>query len=199
MKSWINNHEIRDIFHYVSFLIHDGLIPIYLISSILQFFYFKKKIHEWNGYFLTKYMTFPLFISGLLLSIYSKYPYLFIIYGLSFLLFSQQTIYSIKKIYHVKIYHKILFIAWIYVFYKLYPYNDKKIQFVNVTFPIPLLHLYNNKNLSHPIIAQQYLYLSWLGTFFSLTQHMHTSYFYMKIIIQQIPLFCYLYNLFHTS
>lgn len=200
MKSYINRHDTENIFHFILFIIHDFFIPLFLISSIFQVFLFKSSLHKWNGILLTQFLMYPLFISGLFLSFYSQYPYLFIVYGLSFLLFALHTRYRYRSIF--RHFHFYLFFSWVIVFYHLCLFIDiKKLQFINVTLPVPFLHLYNTiiPVYNHKKTALQYMYLCWLGTFFSITQDHYwiwpPNYLSLpiKLLLQQIPFIIFLW------
>ena len=86
--SLISRHIIMSYFHHVNFIIHDILIPLFVISLGIQFLSVNR-IHMYNGMLLCLFIIPIFFINGMLLSSFisnQSYSYLFKNYGFHFIL-----------------------------------------------------------------------------------------------------------------
>lgn len=215
--SIISRHEIYNQIQYINYLIHDVFIIFFFISLFYQFMNNQFKIlHRKNGLFLVFFIIPILFVSGFWLSFKindQNYAFLFRNYGYHLLMTSHEIyitgIYNTKKntyiyIYMYFIYCNMYILKYLYNFISL---NPKYIDFICILFPLPFINLlniyyliYSTPKYYHKYNAHVFVYLSLLGTFFSISQDNYWFFskplsFFQRFLIQKIPLSLFIYKL----
>jgi hypothetical protein len=213
--SLISRHIIMSYFHHVNFILHDVLIPFFILSLGIQFLPVNR-LHVYNGILLCLFIIPIFFINGMLLSFFisnQSYSYLFKNYGFHFILSGMELFETgfynrfPKYLYYLHIY---LMFSNIYVdLYLLTNMTQSKfsLDFFVCLFPLLFINFlnvqsYKKKNVrSHHILNAYILtYLSMLGIFFSTSIDSHwifkkTQPLLIRMFIQNIPLSIFLFNL----
>jgi hypothetical protein len=195
MITIVGRHIICDIVHYIIFFIHDLVLPFAIIIPFLQIF-IQKNWHKKNGKFFLHYI-FPIVnITGAILTLYSflgekriiPLSSIFLSYGSSYYIFGSSLI---QRYYYAHYLCLFLYIHTLYQlsFLKFYQWIELMILF----FPIPILHILNMKYYHHEFVGKCFIYLSLLGTFFTLSYDQYWIFSSLlelryRVLIQNIPL-----------
>jgi hypothetical protein len=175
MYSYISRHYIVDKNHQYFFLIHDILIPIFLVSLVVQFNN-KKNLHKILGKFLSLVLIPLLIISGYLLSMYSKKKIIFQSYGLSFFTLNLEMMNQYMKINYklIKCFHFISILFYMNAFMYIFSTFNENYDFLLILFCVPILHYLSIiKKRKHKFHAYNLLYISLLGTVYSFTKDVY--------------------------
>lgn len=203
--SFYSGHPITDIYQWISFLVHDILIPFFLVITIVQIqgYYprYGSYIHQYLGQCLCIGVITPLWITGMILSMYTPYGSFFQCYGLSL---ATLTLDVYISGHHDRESQRIIYmrrlIRWMHVWsaYAIFNVtvtcregmNQKTKELIMVTMPLSVLHgfLFICHEGRHGLKAHILTYSGWMGTFFTISYWFSGVSDMYRQWFQQLPL-----------
>lgn len=196
MFSWISRHPIQHILHLITFAVHDIMIPSFLVTTLwLVYTQGKSYWHRTLGKLVILVMCPILFLSGLVLSYFTPFGYLFRSYGISFLTLALDTYIGLHPLIFCLHYVSIISIG---ISIGSSVTGCQKLKEISWAMS-PLLYFHCrlvSDNLfarRHKMASYVLTYSGWMGTIFSITQDnywlfSHVLPIWIKMVLQQIPL-----------